>query len=167
MSLLVQALLVAAFVTIAFIDSHTAQTHIFRPIVVGPVVGLIMGDVATGFTVGVQVEMMFLAVIFVIYITRTDRSQVSRIPVIKSLHRHNVLTLDKAGNTVFRIRAAYSHYIFQECQKPEVGAGKETDRPCIPHPTTTSSQLQSCHFTRGEQRARSNVASAAVAFLLQ
>lgn len=65
MSLLLQALLVALFVTIAFIDSHMAQTHIFRPIVVGPVVGLIMGDVATGFTVGVQVEMMFLAVIFV------------------------------------------------------------------------------------------------------
>lgn len=65
MSLLLQALLVALFVTVAFIDSHMAQTHIFRPIVVGPVVGLIMGDVATGFTVGVQVEMMFLAVIFV------------------------------------------------------------------------------------------------------
>lgn len=65
MSLFLQALLVALFVTVAFIDSHMAQTHIFRPIVVGPVVGLIMGDVATGFTVGVQVEMMFLAVIFV------------------------------------------------------------------------------------------------------
>lgn len=65
MSLFVQALLVAIFVTIAFIDSHTAQTHIFRPVVVGPVVGLIMGDVQTGFTVGVTVELMFLAVIFV------------------------------------------------------------------------------------------------------
>lgn len=65
MSLLVQALLVAAFVSIAFIDAHTLQTHIFRPIVVGPVVGLIMGDVATGFSTGVAVELMFLAVIFV------------------------------------------------------------------------------------------------------
>lgn len=65
MSLLMQALLVALFVTIAFIDSHTTQTHIFRPVVVGPVVGLIMGDAATGFTVGVTVELMFLAVIFV------------------------------------------------------------------------------------------------------
>lgn len=65
MSILLQSILVAAFVSIAFIDSHTAQTHIFRPIVVGPVVGLIMGDVATGFAVGVQVELMFLAVIFV------------------------------------------------------------------------------------------------------
>lgn len=65
MSLFVQALLVAIFVTIAFIDSHTTQTHIFRPVVVGPVVGLIMGDVQTGFTVGVTVELMFLAVIFV------------------------------------------------------------------------------------------------------
>ena len=65
MSLLLQATLVALFVTIAFIDSHTFQTHIFRPIVVGPVVGLIMGDTQTGFTVGVTVELMFLAVIFV------------------------------------------------------------------------------------------------------
>ena len=55
----------AAFVTIAFIDAHTLQTHIFRPIVVGPVVGAIMGDVQTGFSVGVIVELMFLAVIFV------------------------------------------------------------------------------------------------------
>ena len=65
MSLFMQALLVAVFVTVAFIDSHTTQTHIFRPVVVGPVVGLIMGDVQTGFAVGVTVELMFLAVIFV------------------------------------------------------------------------------------------------------
>ncbi|MDO5145441.1 MAG: PTS sugar transporter subunit IIC [Eubacteriales bacterium] len=65
MSLFMQAFLVALFVTVAFIDSHTTQIHIFRPIVVGPVVGLIMGDAATGFAVGVTVELMFLAVIFV------------------------------------------------------------------------------------------------------
>nr|WP_296264917.1 PTS sugar transporter subunit IIC [uncultured Merdimonas sp.] len=65
MSLFMQALLVGIFVTIAFIDSHTTQIHIFRPVVVGPVVGLIMGDVQTGFAVGVSVELMFLAVIFV------------------------------------------------------------------------------------------------------
>ena len=61
MSLTIQALLVAAFVTIAFIDAHTLQTHIFRPIVVGPVVGAIMGDVQTGFSVGVIVEQFFQA----------------------------------------------------------------------------------------------------------
>lgn len=65
MSIFWQAVIAAIFVTIAFIDSHTAQTHIFRPIVVGPIVGLIMGDVATGFSVGVSVEIMFLAIIFV------------------------------------------------------------------------------------------------------
>jgi len=65
MSIFMQALLVAVFVTVAFIDSHTAQTHIFRPVVVGPVVGLIMGDVQTGFTIGVTVELMFLAIVFV------------------------------------------------------------------------------------------------------
>ena len=51
MGIFEQALLVSLFVTIAFIDSHTFQTHIFRPIVVGPIVGLIMGDTATGFAV--------------------------------------------------------------------------------------------------------------------
>lgn len=65
MTLFWQAVLVALFVTVAFIDSHLTQIHIFRPIFVGPVVGLIMGDVQTGFTVGVTIELMFLAVIFV------------------------------------------------------------------------------------------------------
>lgn len=65
MSLFLQALLVALFVSITFIDAHMTQTHIFRPIFVGPVVGLIMGDVHTGMMVGVMVELMFLAVIFV------------------------------------------------------------------------------------------------------
>lgn len=65
MSIFWQAIIVAIFVSIAFIDSHTLQTHIFRPIVVGPIVGLIMGDIQTGFSVGVTVELMFLAIIFV------------------------------------------------------------------------------------------------------
>jgi len=65
MNLFVQALLVALWVWIAFIDSHMAQTHIFRPIFTGPVVGLIMGDLQTGLIVGASVELMFLAVIFV------------------------------------------------------------------------------------------------------
>lgn len=65
MNILLQAILVALFVTIAFIDSHTFQTHIFRPIVIGPVVGLIMGNMDTGFAVGITIELIFLAVIFV------------------------------------------------------------------------------------------------------
>ena len=52
MSLFLQALLVAVAVTIAFIDAHTTQTHIFRPIFIGPVVGAIMGDFQTGLQVG-------------------------------------------------------------------------------------------------------------------
>ena len=65
MSLFLQAFLVALAVTIAFIDAHTTQTHIFRPIFIGPLVGAIMGDFNTGLQVGVTVELMFLAVIFV------------------------------------------------------------------------------------------------------
>lgn len=47
MSLFLQAFLVALAVTIAFIDAHTTQTHIFRPIFIGPLVGAIMGDFNT------------------------------------------------------------------------------------------------------------------------
>lgn len=64
-SLLLPSLLVSFWVWIAFVDSHTAQTHIFRPIFTGPVVGWIMGDLHTGLIVGATIELMFLAVIFV------------------------------------------------------------------------------------------------------
>ncbi|SHE94216.1 PTS system, N-acetylgalactosamine-specific IIC component/PTS system, fructoselysine and glucoselysine-specific IIC component [Seinonella peptonophila] len=63
--LLLKAILVGVWVTIAFIDSHTFQLHIFRPIFTGPIVGLIMGDLQSGLVVGATVELMFLAVIFV------------------------------------------------------------------------------------------------------
>ena len=64
-NLFTSALLVSIFVTVAFIDAHMMQLHIFRPIFVGPIVGIIMGDFQTGLTVGVTIELMFLAVIFV------------------------------------------------------------------------------------------------------
>ncbi|WP_066496739.1 PTS mannose/fructose/sorbose/N-acetylgalactosamine transporter subunit IIC [Abyssisolibacter fermentans] len=65
MSLLLTSIIVALITTICFIDSHTFQTHIFRPIFIGPLVGLVMGDLTTGLIVGATIELMFLAVIFV------------------------------------------------------------------------------------------------------
>lgn len=60
-----QAILVGLWVTWAIIDEQTLQLQTTRPIITGPVVGLIMGDFMTGLIVGAMVELMFLAVVFV------------------------------------------------------------------------------------------------------
>lgn len=60
-----QALLIALWVIIAICDDQTFQFHISRPLITGPVIGLILGDLHTGLIVGGTVELMFLAVIFV------------------------------------------------------------------------------------------------------
>lgn len=61
----IKALLVAIWVTWAFIDEQTLQLQTTRAIITGPVVGLIMGDPHTGLIVGATVELMFLAAVFV------------------------------------------------------------------------------------------------------
>ena len=61
----VTALLVGLWVTWAIIDEQTLQLQTTRPIITGPVVGLICGDLQTGLIVGATVELMFLATIFV------------------------------------------------------------------------------------------------------
>jgi len=63
--LLIQSLLVALWVTWGLIDEQSFQLQTTRPIITGPVVGLILGDLTTGLLVGATVEMMFLATVFV------------------------------------------------------------------------------------------------------
>ncbi|MEA4820787.1 MAG: PTS system mannose/fructose/sorbose family transporter subunit IID [Erysipelotrichales bacterium] len=65
MSLFVQALLTSIIVWIGFMDKAFLHTFLYRPIVIGPLVGLVFGDLSMGLQVGVSVELMFLAVIFV------------------------------------------------------------------------------------------------------
>ncbi|MEF9968126.1 MAG: PTS sugar transporter subunit IIC [Longicatena sp.] len=65
MSLLLQAILVSLIVWIGFLDKAFLHTFIYRPICIAPLVGLVMGDLSIGLEVGVSVEMMFLAVVFV------------------------------------------------------------------------------------------------------
>ncbi|EAA6550920.1 PTS sugar transporter subunit IIC [Salmonella enterica subsp. diarizonae] len=60
-----QALLISLWVVIAICDDQTFQFHISRPLITGPVIGLILGDLHTGLLVGGTVELMFLAIIFV------------------------------------------------------------------------------------------------------
>lgn len=60
-----QSILIALWVVIAICDDQTFQFHISRPLITGPIIGIILGDLHTGLLVGGTVELMFLAVIFV------------------------------------------------------------------------------------------------------
>lgn len=65
MNLFLQALMTSIIVWLGFLDKAFLHTFFYRPIIIGPMVGLVFGDFATGLEVGVSVELMFLAVIFV------------------------------------------------------------------------------------------------------
>lgn len=62
---LMQSILVALWVTWGLIDEQSFQLQTTRPIITGPVVGMILGDLQTGLLVGAAVETMFLATVFV------------------------------------------------------------------------------------------------------
>lgn len=63
--MLLQALLVSIVVWIGFLDKAFLHTFIYRPICIGPLVGLIFGNLEMGLEVGVSIELMFLAVVYV------------------------------------------------------------------------------------------------------
>jgi mannose/fructose/N-acetylgalactosamine-specific phosphotransferase system component IIC len=64
MSLFLTALLVALVAGILEWDIYGwGQTMISRPIVAGPIMGLILGDLQTGLFIGATIEMMYLGVI--------------------------------------------------------------------------------------------------------
>lgn len=61
--MLVQALLIALWAGIAGVDLYDGLTHIHRPIVTGLVVGLILGDMATGLIVGGTLELVWMGMV--------------------------------------------------------------------------------------------------------
>ena len=61
--MLVEALLIAIWAGIAGIDMFDGLTHIHRPIVTGPIVGLILGDMTTGLIVGASLEVVFMGMV--------------------------------------------------------------------------------------------------------
>ncbi|MEA4811865.1 MAG: PTS system mannose/fructose/sorbose family transporter subunit IID [Anaerolineaceae bacterium] len=65
MSLLVKALLTSLIVWVGFLDKNFLHTFIYRPIVIGPLVGLVFGNLSMGLRVGATIELMFLAVVWV------------------------------------------------------------------------------------------------------
>lgn len=59
---LLQGLIIALVVTIMAIDWHLEGFFIFRPIIVCPVIGLILGDLNTGLVAGGLVELAFAGI---------------------------------------------------------------------------------------------------------
>ena len=63
--LLVQALVLTLVTWLMFFDKYCTQFFTYRPVVIGPIVGLIMGNFEIGLQVGCIVELMFLGQVFV------------------------------------------------------------------------------------------------------
>ena len=61
----IKALLTSLIVWMGFLDKAFLHTFIYRPICIGPIVGLIYGNLPMGLEVGAAIELMFLAVVFV------------------------------------------------------------------------------------------------------
>ncbi len=60
---LIQALMVAIFAGIAGIDLFNVLTHIHRPIITGPIVGIILGDPEAGLIAGATFELMWMGLV--------------------------------------------------------------------------------------------------------
>lgn len=65
MSIVLKALLVSFVTWLAVMDKDFLSTFFYRPICVGPVIGLIFGNLQCGLEVGVALELMFLAMVYV------------------------------------------------------------------------------------------------------
>ena len=63
--MLLKAFLVSLVVWLGFLDKAFLSTFIYRPICLGPIVGLIFNNLPMGLEVGVTIELMFLAVVYV------------------------------------------------------------------------------------------------------
>lgn len=65
MSLLTQALIASLVMFIVWLDYEWVHVWTYRPIVLGPLMGLCLGNLQIGLEVGTTVELMFLATVWV------------------------------------------------------------------------------------------------------
>lgn len=65
MNYLVVGILCGLLAWVAQMDRLMVHTFLYRPIILGPITGLILGDLSTGLKLGVEIEIMFLASVFV------------------------------------------------------------------------------------------------------
>ena len=63
--MIVQAILLGLIAFIGKCDLATGTNMIQRPIVLGPLVGLVLGDLSAGITIGATLELFFLGSISV------------------------------------------------------------------------------------------------------
>ncbi len=61
--MLTDALLIALLAGLAGVDLFDGLTHFHRPVVMGPLVGLILGDVYTGLLVGGTLELVWMGMV--------------------------------------------------------------------------------------------------------
>ena len=59
----VQALLVALVAAFGSLDTALGTSMLQRPIVLGPLVGIVLGDVQTGLIIGANLELLFMGAI--------------------------------------------------------------------------------------------------------
>ena len=65
MSLLMQSLIAAAVMFLVWLDYEWVHIWTYRPIVLGPLMGLCLGNLQIGIEVGATIELMFLATVWV------------------------------------------------------------------------------------------------------
>ena len=63
--MIVQAILVGLIAAWGSLDYAFGTLYTFRPIVLGPLVGLALGDVKTGVEIGASLELLFMVAISV------------------------------------------------------------------------------------------------------
>lgn len=65
MNTLIQALLIGLIAAYGVLDYQLGTLYTFRPIVLGPLVGLVLGDLGAGLTIGASLELFFMGAISV------------------------------------------------------------------------------------------------------
>lgn len=63
--MVVQAILIGLIAAWGSLDYAFGTLYTFRPIVLGPLVGLVLGDVKTGVEIGASLELLFMGAISV------------------------------------------------------------------------------------------------------
>ena len=63
--MLMQALLVGLVAAFGTLDTALGTSYLQRPIVLGPLVGLVLGDLETGLVIGANLELLFMGAISV------------------------------------------------------------------------------------------------------
>ena len=63
--MVIQALLVGLVAAFGTFDTALGTSYLQRPIVLGPLVGLVLGDLQTGLTIGASLELLFMGAISV------------------------------------------------------------------------------------------------------